>query len=141
MHSVDGMPGFGGWHDNGDAASVESRDWLKHLPLDGAGDVVLDVDDAVAVGRTNSRVYRRELEDLYLSALDVTFERFRFDTMYFAGTGPGFGRGRTDFDLAGRDRSDGPGSSSLTVGGGVSAQQLTATGGELFLGLANIADV
>lgn len=137
MHSVDGMAGYDGWHDNGDAPDVESRDWMQFLPRDETGDVVLGLNDAVAVGRTNSREYRRELEDLYLSALDVTFERFRFDTMYFAGTGLGFGRGRSEFEVAGRDRANGPGRSNLTVGGGVSAQQLTATGGELFVGLAN----
>lgn len=137
MHSVDGMEGFDGWHDNGDVASVDTRDWLQYLPRNDDGQVVLGLDEAVAVARTNSRGYRRELEDLYLSALDVTFEQFRFDTMYFAGTGPGFGRGQTEFALAGRNRSSGPGSSELTVGSGVSAQQLSATGGEFVVGLAN----
>ena len=30
--------------------------------------------------------YQAELEDLYLSALDVSFERFRFDTQFFGGS-------------------------------------------------------
>ncbi len=34
------------------------------------------------LGLLHSPLYQRELEDLYLSALDVTFERFRFDVQF-----------------------------------------------------------
>ena len=136
MHFVDGHRGFNGWHDNGEAGPVDSGMWLSTLPTrdDGefgeGGEVVLRLHDAVRVARTNSRDYQRELEDLYLSALDVTFERFRFDTQFFAGTG-------TSFLLRGRDRAGNPGSSLLSQNSGARVEQLTATGGDLVVGLAN----
>jgi outer membrane protein TolC len=130
MHSVNGHEGFDGWHDNGEAGPIDSGMWLSTLPTGDDGEVVLRLTDAVRVARTNSREYQRELEDLYLSALDVTFERFRFDTQYFAGTG-------TTFLQQGRDRAGNPGRSLLTQTSGASVRQLSATGGELVVGLAN----
>jgi hypothetical protein len=56
----------------------------------------LSVDDAVRLALLHSKDYQQQLETLYLSALDVSIERFRFDSQFFAGyttfgtwTGPG----------------------------------------------------
>lgn len=130
MHCVDGYEGFDGWHANGNAPSVDAGTWYESLPRNDDGVVVLSLGDAVQVARKNSRGYQESLEDLYLSALDVTFERFRFDHQFAAGTG-------TTASFLGRDRVAGPGSSELSVDSGAAVRRLTTTGGELFLGLAN----
>lgn len=130
MHHIDGMDGFARWHQNGDAARVDAMTWADSLPWDESGNVVVSLDDAVRVARVNSRDYQSNLEDLYLSALDVTFERFRFDHQFqlFNATGASF---------QGKDRVSGPGSSVLATDTAGTVSRMTSTGGELFLGLAN----
>jgi len=98
--------------------------------------VVLDMPGAVRLALLESPDYQSELEDLYLSALDVSFERFQFDTQFFGGSD-------LLFTADGRDRSGTGSSSSLfevspsSSGNRYRAQRLTATGGELVVGLAN----
>ncbi len=53
-------------------------------------EVLLNVDSAMKLGQVHSPDYRQQIETLYLSALDVSAERFRFDTQFFGGTGLGF---------------------------------------------------
>lgn len=130
MHEVDGHRGWKHWHDNGDAPSVDAGTWWNSLPRDANGDVVLNLAESVRVARKNSREYQFELEDLYLSALDVTFERFRFDTQFFAGN-------TTLATFDGSDRTSAGDTSTLDVNTGLEMRKLTATGGELIVGLAN----
>lgn len=130
MHEVDGHRGWKHWHDNGDAASVDLGDWLESLPRDKNGDVVVNLADAVKIGRKNSREYQTELEDLYLSALDVTFERFRFNTQFFLGNS-------TDQTFDGPQRNGPHSKSTLDTTTTAQMQRLTGTGGELVVGLAN----
>ena len=124
---VDGLSGFDGWHRNGDAFGVDARTWLDALPLNENGEVVLNLEDAVVVARANSRDYQAEREDLYLSALDVTFERFRFDAQFFAGSS-------TNNVY---QRNNGTSSSLLTSTTGAGFRQLGATGGVFVAELAN----
>jgi hypothetical protein len=132
MHHVDGKRGWAKWHRNGDAVEVDAGTWRQSLPYDDDGQVVLNLEQAIKVARMNSRDYQRELEDLYLSALDVTFERFRFDAQYFA-------RNSTLYTANGPDRSGSGGvtSSQLSTETTAELHKLTATGGELVAGLAN----
>ncbi|MCX7418895.1 MAG: hypothetical protein NT013_05080, partial [Planctomycetia bacterium] len=130
MHGVNGHKGWSHWHDNGDALSVDSGTWLSSLPRDANGDVVLNLADSVRVARKNSREYQTELEDLYLSALDVTFERFRFNTQFFA-------TNATAATFSGQDLKTGAAKSSLETETNPNLKKLTATGGELAVGLAN----
>ena len=130
MHEVDGHTGWAHWHDNGDAPSVDAGTWLSSLPRDANGDVVLNLADSVRVARKNSREYQTELEDLYLSALDVTFERFRFDTQFFA-------TNATTAAFSGQDIKSGSAKSTLETTTTPNLKRLTATGGELAVGLAN----
>lgn len=127
MHCVDGMYGFEGWHANGELPQVDPESWREWLPRDEDGTVVLNQTDVVRVAKTHSRTYQQELEDLYLSALDVTFERFRFDTQYFAGNS-------TEFRQTGKERG---GNSTLDTETGARLEQLSATGTSLVVGLAN----
>lgn len=132
MHCVDGKCGDGCWHCDGDIPWVESPTWFDQLPLNENGELVIDMERSVQLALIHSPTYQRELEDLYLSALDVTFERFRFDVQFFAGNdtfftaeGPMFSGPR------------GESSSRLETNTNLEARKLFATGGELVVGLAN----
>lgn len=130
MHCVDGKRGWSHWHDNGDAPAVDAELWLNSLPRDERGEVVLNMHDAVRVARKHSRDYQTELEDLYLSALDVTFERFRFDTQFFL-------TNETTGTFDGPTRTGSGDRSTLDVTTDGRLRKLSATGGELVVGLAN----
>jgi outer membrane protein TolC len=109
---------------------VENPGWERFLPRDEKGVVVLDRQAAVQAAFLNSPDYQTELEDLYLSALAVTFERFRFDTQFFGGTS-------AFYTADGRLRGGGGSQSTLGVDNALRAERLFATGGELVVGLAN----
>ncbi len=127
MQYVDGKRGYKHWDKFGCLSTIEPVQWLDALPRDEQGMVRLNLRDAVRVARTNSREFQRNIETLYLSALDVTFERFRFDYQLFAGN-------RFVQDFRGRD----VGRASLTkFDSFVGFNKLSATGGELVAGLAN----
>lgn len=130
MHCVDGHRGWRHWHDNGNAPGVDAGTWWNSLPRDESGDVVLNLPESVRVARKNSREYQFEMEDLYLSALDVTFERFRFDAQFFAGN-------TTMATFDGADRTSAGDQSKLDVNNHAAMRKLSATGGELVVGLAN----
>jgi hypothetical protein len=89
MHRVNGMKGWKHWDDNGIRRSLENPDWAVMLAgyaeQNDGGDVRLDVDSALKLAYVHSPDHQRQLETLYLSALDVTTERFRLDTQYFGG--------------------------------------------------------
>jgi hypothetical protein len=51
------------------------------------GTVKLDVDTALRLAYIHSPSHQMQLETLYLSALDVSAERFEFDTQFFGGYG------------------------------------------------------
>ena len=127
MHCVDGKKGYPHWDKFGCLASIESPHWLSYLPAGEDGEIELNLRDAVRVARVNSRTYQQNLETLYLTALDVSFERFRFDHQLFAGVG--FVQ-----DERGRRRG---GVSTSSLNSGVGFTKLGATGGELLVGFAN----
>jgi hypothetical protein len=83
MQCVDGMRGWPHWRRNGDTPYVENPLWAQCLPRGDDGVVVLDHPAAVQLALLDSRGYQTALEQLYLSALDVTFQRFRFDAQFF----------------------------------------------------------
>ncbi|WP_460182983.1 TolC family protein [Thermopirellula anaerolimosa] len=130
MHCVDGKKGWPHWHDDGDTFYVENPFWRAYLPRDDRGVVVLDRSKAVDLALVHSRDYQRNLENLYLSALNVTAERFRFDVQFFGGNS-------TFFTADGPDRSPAGSISRLNVDTDVQARKLTATGAELLVGFAN----
>jgi outer membrane protein TolC len=131
MHYVDGMEGYPCWNLNGTIDIVENPEWLAHLARNDRGEILLDLNQSVRLGLLHSREYQRELEDLYLSALDVTFERFRFDVQYFAGN--------DTFFTADGPRRNGTGQSSslLTNDTNLQANKLFASGGQLMVNVAN----
>jgi hypothetical protein len=137
MHNVDGKKGWKHWHRNGDTPDVQNPQYLGCLPLDEQGVLVLTADEAVRQGFIHSPNYQRQMEEVYLSALDVSFERFRFDTQFFAGYA-------IDYAAEGRNVPGNQGQSqsilSLSTwppGRNVRANRLFTTGGELAVGMAN----
>ena len=129
MECVDCKKGWPHWHEHGNTANVENPSWMAYLPMDKDGAVVLDREGVVRAARTHSRSYQQELESLYLSALDVTFERFRFDCQYFGGNS-------TFYTADGHLRS-GSSSSRLNTDTDLQIRRLFAPGGELVVGAAN----
>ncbi len=82
MQCADGHLGYRYWHQYGDAASITSPSWLEYLDFNEDGKLEIDPDKAVELGVINSREYQFQLEDLYLSALALSLERFEFQLQW-----------------------------------------------------------
>ncbi|MFP6702466.1 MAG: hypothetical protein VB861_12010, partial [Planctomycetaceae bacterium] len=84
MLEVNGMAGWEHWNDNGQREDLENPIWRKTLgdyaELTESGELILDIDSSVQLAYVHSPTHQDQLETLYLSALDVTAERFRLDT-------------------------------------------------------------
>ncbi|MBI2823078.1 MAG: TolC family protein [Planctomycetia bacterium] len=131
MHCINYQPHYLRWFANGVVPSVDLHQWEQYLPpSDNAeGAIPLDLSTAVMLARFNSRDYQQQIETMYLAALDVTFERFRFATQFFATQ-------NTTFDTQGPANPGGP-LSTLSVLNDVQAQKLFAGGGQLLVEFAN----
>ena len=134
LHTVDGRPGYPQWHANGDTNYAENPDWLAYLPTNEKGEVVISLERAVDLAYLHSSVYQQQKETLYLSALDVSIERFDFDSQLNWGW-------NTLFNTQGRLA---PGGSSSTLsqtlgfqGEGINWQKMGITGTNFAVGLAN----
>ncbi|MCA9198014.1 MAG: TolC family protein [Planctomycetales bacterium] len=136
MHCVDCRKGWPHWHDNGNIDDIENPYWQSSLGLNEDGILALDADQAVRLALVHSSNFQSQLEELYLSALDVSFERFRFDHQFFGGYS-------TFFTADGRNRNgDGESSSVLALSTfpasrGIRMNKLYTTGAELVVGFAN----
>ena len=136
MHCVDNKRGWPFWHDNGDTANTENPAWPAYLEFDERGVLTVSSEDAVRIALLNSPNYQQNLENLYLSALDVSFERFRFDAQGFAGY-------ETFFTADGRLRGGGNSRSIFeanTFSNGprdIAVRKAFTTGSELVVGFAN----
>ena len=131
MHLVDGMKGWKHWDDNGVRAELENPAWRETLPEYveiGADDSVkLNIDSALKLAYVHSPSHQNQLETLYLSALDVTTERFRLDTQFFGGYDAKYthnGSLKSDQLIVGADPT-------------LQAQRRFANAGELLVGFAN----
>jgi len=129
MRCVDGKRGWRGWSCYGKTPYVENPAWQQYLPFDEDGELLLDRRRAAQLALINSRQYQSELENLYLSALAVTYQRFRLDAQFFGGNS-------TFFTSDGPARAGSVGS-QLQTDTDLVMQKLFATGGELMVGMAN----
>ena len=136
MHWVDSKPGFPGWDANGSTEHVQNPDWMHHLALDENNVLRLSSKEAFRLALLHDTGYQRELETLYLSALDVSAERFRFDTQFFGGY-------EVDYEATGKDASS-TGSTSVfdlstrdSSAGSLKMKRAFTTGADLVVGLAN----
>ncbi len=139
MKMVDRKKGYPLWEANGRTNTAENPQWWSYLPLDERGVLVLDVNDAVRQGLLHSPAYQQAQETLYLSALDVSSERFLFDSQFFGGW-----RGDYVADGSRRVRDNGESASTIRTGtgGGLGGRTFTmqkqfASGADLLVGFAN----
>jgi len=131
MIRVAGGKGWKHWNDNGVRTDLENPEWRKalaeYVDVNEGGSVKLNIDSALKLAYIHSPSHQNQLETLYLSALDVTAERFRLDTQFFGGY-------NATHNHDGTTRSD-----QLTVGANpvLQASRLFADAGELLVGFAN----
>lgn len=99
MHSAYGMRGWKGWHETGDIDNVENPLWPTYLdgePFQAPSFPLptiekLGVREAIELGLIHSREYQEQVEDMYLQALSLTLDRYRFDVrpLNLSGVEPG----------------------------------------------------
>ena len=89
MQFVDGKSGWPQWHRNGQRCELENPIWYESLgefsSFSKEGALQVDLDTALQLAYVHSPLHQRQLETLYLAALDVTAERFRLDSQFFGG--------------------------------------------------------
>ena len=132
MEVVDGKPGFKHWHANGDTEWAENPYWRQHLPVNEKGVVVIDLETAYRLALIHSREYQQQKETLYLSALDVTAQRFNFETQFFVPYSGGI-------ETVGARRGGGNSQTNVDIGNGAGSRISKAgiAGSQLVVNLAN----
>ncbi len=155
MHEIYGMKAWPCWHSYGDWWEYENPRWRERMSeyaeftKDGA--VKLSPTSAVRIAAVNSPTFRLQIETVYLSALDVSTERFRFVTQFYGSTDLGFLH--TGKDTAGGETntltvaplvnpapgvgSTLPAAASSQTGSAAFLQKQFAAGGELSIGILN----
>jgi hypothetical protein len=136
MNCVDGKRGYPHWKANGNTDFVENPEWKAYLPRNGQGQVVLTLDRAFQLALLHSPEYQAQLETVYLSALDVSLERFGFDTQLFAGFNSFAqrrGRARTGSGTPSTQIISGLGANNE----GIRLRRLGTAGANYAIGLAN----
>lgn len=141
MHRVNGRRGYKSWHKLGTALAIENPNWLETYgidmnctdPVEGHSQVKMlqvSLPELVDLTYIHNRDYQTNLEDLYISALALTQQRYNLGVRYLGrngrepfvdGTATTFGRGG--------------GTAISTAAFGVS--QLLPSGGQLAVELAN----
>lgn len=124
MKCVYGKKGWKGWDKYGVISSVENPNWLNSLPRDKDGNVLLNRETAIQIALVNSPEYLTALENIYMSALNVSLRRYDFDIHYGLGGGAYYD---TSFH----------GNGIVSVDSNVSASRYSAFGGTLAASLAN----
>jgi hypothetical protein len=94
MEVVDGMPAFRHWGDNGYLVQIDNPRWKRlmgqYATFTAEGKCRVDLAGCIQLGMIHSSDYQSQKEEIYLSALDVSTERFRFVTQFYGGFGPNF---------------------------------------------------
>ncbi|GIW95010.1 MAG: hypothetical protein KatS3mg110_3051 [Pirellulaceae bacterium] len=134
MHYVGGHKGWPYWHRFGERWTLENDRWRallgRYVELTEDGKVILNVDSALRLARIHSPSYQSQLETLYLSALDVSTERFRLSTQFF-------GTNANTYTHTGRLRGLGTERNNLQTDSTFTVRRRFATAGELLVGFAN----
>ena len=74
----------------GDKYYTENPIWMDSLPRDEEGKIELTQLLAMDLALLHSRDYQTQFESVYLTALDLSGNRFEFDTQWFGGVGARF---------------------------------------------------
>ena len=141
MHHIDDKDGYSHWHDNGDIEELENPGWREWLPdyveRTEHGQYRLRLEDAIRLAQIHLPSYQQQFETLYLSALDVSTERFRFDVQFFGSNDTTYAHQGT-IGRGGDGRTFLRGETNrLDTDTDVSFRRRFATGGELLAGFAN----
>lgn len=133
MRVLDGKRHYSGWDDYGHVSYLENPCWRQYInqyaQLTPDGKLVLRLEDAVRIATLHSPDYQEQLETIYLSSMDVSTERFRFDTQFFGGT-------NLAYQHIGRERPGGE-SNTLTLDTDATISRQFSAAGELLVGFAN----
>ena len=133
MKVVDGKQGWNGWDRNGMTDEFENPFWreqlLDYVNQNEEGQVILDLDTSLRLAKMHSPSYQNQLETLYLSALDVSAERFSFDTQFFGGND-------LSYSHLGNLRAGGE-ANTMGIDNALELRKRFATAGQLLVGLAN----
>lgn len=78
------------WDQRGRSCAIDSGKWMKHLPTNEEGDVVIDKQLAVNLALLHNRDFQTQVEALHVSALGLSADRFEFDVNWFGGNGTNF---------------------------------------------------
>jgi hypothetical protein len=138
MKVLNGKKGYPLWDVNGKTNTAENPIWWQYLPLDERGVLVLDADTAVRTAVLHNTTYQSEIETLYLSALDVSTERFFLGNQLFAGY-------TTVYTADGALRRGAGGNSSSTLNGStfsrgarpIAFRRQFTNGADMIIGFAN----
>lgn len=141
MHCADGKQGYKHWHDFGATATVENPQWLEpYSVLINGGDLSashdqvkiprINLTDSLELTYIHSREYQTQLEEVYLTALNLTEQRYLLNTRFRLGPagagGAFFGSARA---ANGRTRH--------TLNNGIGIQQLLPSGGQFAVDVLN----
>ncbi len=141
MHCVNGFKGYKSWHKFGTALSIENPQWLEPfgIAVQGADPVIghsevkltdVTLPQAVELAYIHSRDYQTQLEDLYLTALQLTFQRYALGVRFL---GPGGVEPGVDVSTF----TDRNGTTDGAVSSNFGVRQLLPTGGQIAVELAN----
>lgn len=128
MRCVAGMRGSSEWYEHGRTQFVENPHWRQYLLVNEKGEIPLDKEQAVELSIRHSPEYRSALENLYLAAMAVSRERFRYDVQFYGGDS-------LLYTAQGRFR--GTGANTMANDANLRAEKLLASGGEWIVELAN----
>ena len=138
MKVLNGKKGYPLWDVNGKTNTAENPIWWQYLPLDERGVLVLDADAAVRTAVLHNTGYQSEIETLYLSALDVSSERFFLGNQLFAGYSAAYtADGSLRRGGGGESRSNLNASTSSRGPRGLALQRQFNNGADLIVGFAN----
>lgn len=140
MHCVNGMKGYKSWHKLGTAFAIENPQWLATYGIDMQGSdpvmghsqvklLKITLPQAMDIACINSRDYQTNIENLYISALDLTQERFALGVRLTQ-----IGRGSNN-SFQYDNESGGPSSRLLRAGLGVA--QTLPSGAQIAVDIAN----
>ena len=73
------------WDKRGGGAAIDSESWLQYLPTNEKGEVVIDKQLAVNLALLHNRDFQSQVEQLHVSALALSQNRFEFDLNWFGG--------------------------------------------------------
>ncbi|MEZ6096133.1 MAG: TolC family protein [Pirellulaceae bacterium] len=107
--------------------SVEQASYLEYLPRDESGLVSITPESAIDLSLLHNRDYQSRFEQIYLSALSLSGNRFEFDTQWTGGLG-------NNYDATGQAPND---SRLLALSDRLGLQRNLAWGGQFATNLAN----